>query len=650
MLDNYKKLLDIEEEIRQHNKCYYQNNSPIISDSEYDEIKSHYLTLLEKYPKNTPLVGSPPSKGFKKVQHNTPMLSLKNAFTKQDIEEFIERTNRFLDTHQPLEIICEPKVDGISFSAHYYYGRLICATTRGDGECGENITKNISTIKNFPLELLKAPKELEVRGEIFITRDNLTKMKDFSNPRNAAAGSLRQLDHNITAGRPLEYFVYSAFGLDNTHTHIDILHELQDLSFFVNPKLLISKDLIEIMNFYETIYAARGDIPYDIDGIVYKINNLQLQHRLGSTNHAPRWAIAHKFPAAQGKTRLKKIVIQVGRTGVLTPVAQLKPLNIGGVIIRKATLHNADEIKRKDIRENDIVTVQRAGDVIPQVLEVDLKARLPSSCTFVFPKLCPVCNTTLMKEGASIRCMNTLQCKAQLIERIQHMCSCLGITGLKEKQIQSLLQTKIIENITDIFKIPSKIEPLSMLPGWGKKSAQKLAQNITTSLDVKLNKFILSLGIRSIGESNALTLAREYTSYDNWYKNMLETSYDSPDSHFKMNLDVVGTKTFGEIKKFFSKAENVLICTQLNQHLNITNFEEKKNLKLQNINIAFTGAFTNTSRIEAKTKAQLLGAKTMNNISQNIDLLVAGNNPGSKLNKAKRLGIKIIYEDDWERL
>ena len=647
MLDRYKILLALKEKLEEHDILYHQKNRPIISDAEYDKLKTNYLKRLKSYPEIELSVGAPPSNKFQKIEHTQPMLSLKNAFKKKDVEDFIDRTHNFLHTQEKLEIVCEPKIDGISFAAHYKTGKLKWASTRGDGKFGEDITANIKTIKGLPLELENAPETFEIRGEVFIEHNDFRLMNGFSNPRNAAGGSLRHLDHNITAKRPLKYFAYTAFGLEDCETHSEVLKRLHELSFSINEYLLITDNIEKIITFYEEIYSMRSDIPYDIDGVVYKINNLYLQQRLGSTNHSPRWAIAHKFPAKQAKARLKKITIQVGRTGAITPIAELEPINIGGVIVKRASLHNADEIKRKDIRENDIVIIKRAGDVIPQIIKVDKNFRSTSSAKFVFPNFCPACNSKLEKEGVITRCSAKLTCTAQTIEKIKHMCSSLKIHGLKEKQIKLLLQEKIIENTLDVFRIPEKIKQLELIPGWGQKSATKLATNIKNTKNVTLDKFILSLGIRFVGERNALILAREFPSYEEWYDNMLNaTKRQSVYDEIK-NIDGIGEKIACSIKSFFSNVDNLSDLNKLHQQINVKNFQRKENLPLQGKNIVFTGTITNITRAEAKSKAQSMGANVMNALSNNVDILIVGTKSGSKIAKAKKLNIKIINEDDW---
>ncbi len=648
MPDTYKELLLLKEQIERHDILYHQQDSPLISDAEYDKLKLRYLDLIELHPNITERIGAPPSEKFDKIEHKTPMLSLKNAFTISEVQEFINRTTGFLKLTNTTELICEHKIDGVSFAARYQHGKLKHALTRGNGKFGENITENVKTIKNLPIEINDKSLMLEVRGEIFINREDFAKMTGFANPRNAAAGSLRQLDHKVTAARPLKYFVYSAFGINDATTQSQVLKRLEELSFMINKDFFVTNDLKQAIKFYEQACLNRVDIPYDIDGIVYKINNLKLQQRLGATNHSPRWAIAHKLPAEQSITKIKKITIQVGRTGALTPVAELMPINIGGVIVQRASLHNLDEINTKDIRENDTVTVKRAGEVIPQVISVNTALRSLDSTPFIFPVRCPICNTPVIKEGAIVRCINTFGCQAQIIERIEHMCSALGIEGLKSTQITTLLENKIITDVTDIFILPEKTKELSCITGWGKKSAEKLAANIQKQRKVTLDKFILSLGIRFIGEKNALILAEEYQSYENWHNSMLKSTSQTDNTENEIaNIDGIGTKTIAAIKVFFNNQNNLTLLKKLNQELHILNHTNTQNSELTGKRIVFTGSIDNMSRAEAKAKAQSIGAKVMNAISKNVDIVIAGNNAGSKITKAKELQIKIINEKEW---
>lgn len=643
--DTQPELLQLKQEIEKHDILYHQQDSPIISDAKYDKLKLRYLELS---PNITPAIGSPPSEKFQKIKHSIPMLSLRNAFTQEDVLEFIKRVRRFLDIQDaPVEIICEAKIDGVSFAAHYQYGELIYATTRGDGTFGENITDNVKTIKSIPIHLVNAPDILEIRGEIFIDRNDFQKLKGFANPRNAAAGSLRQLDKSITAQRPLKYFAYSAFGFPGINQQSEILAGLQDLQFATNPHFLVTSNIQDIWNFYELVYAQRAKMPYDIDGLVYKVNNLVLQQRLGANSHSPRWAIAHKFSAEQGKTLIKEITIQVGRTGALTPVAELEAINIGGVIVQRASLHNIEDIRRKDIRKGDTVIIQRAGDVIPQVVAVDKKFRPKDSQEFSFPEYCPVCGGPIFKEDAIIRCVSNFTCIAQITERIKHMVSSCDIEGLGEKQIQLLLQENLIKDVTDIFDLPKQIEQLSKLPNWGEISANNLINSITKAKNITLDKFILLLGIRFVGERNANILAQEYKSYKKWYYNMIMSTQDVLTANHVKNLHGIGEKIFTSMQNFFTNQDNISILHKLQQQMNVLDMESNDHLPLYGNKIVFTGKLIRMTRAEAKLKAQSIGAEVMSNISNQVDILVAGENSGSKLAKARTLGIKIFTEKEW---
>ncbi len=638
-----KELAALKQEIEKHDILYHQQDAPIISDAEYDVLKKRYLELSSI---DDLTVGAPPSEKFSKVKHEIPMLSLKNAFSPSDVEDFLSRVKRFLNSQDAPEIICEPKIDGISFAAHYVDGDLVCATTRGDGLFGENVTENIKTIDNLPLYIDNAPTKLEVRGEIFIQRDDFQKMEGFANPRNAAAGSLRQLDANVTAQRPLKYFIYNAFGLPEITRHSDLLEYLQKFKFVVNNQKHITKNFNDIISFYEEMFSTRYRLPYDIDGIVYKVNNINLQERLGNTAHSPRWAIAHKLPSEEAKTKIDKITIQVGRTGTLTPVAEFTPINIGGVIVRRASLHNAEYITKKDIREGDMVIVKRAGDVIPQVIEVDKDSRPANTDEFTFPKSCPVCSSPVIQEDRSIRCIGRTTCSAQIVEQIKHMVTAFSIDGLGEKQIQLLVENDIISNIADIFDIA--FEDLINLPGWGEKSATNIIESIEKARNIKLDRLIVSLGIRFIGESNASLLAQEYGSYDNWFTNMKSCTADEKVANSIINLDGVGSKVLQALQDFFSEQSNIDLLNKLKAQINVLDMEKMKSVSslFQGKKVVLTGKLSIMTRSEAKLKLNSVGARIINSISSNVDIVIAGENSGTKLKKAQEMGITIMSESE----
>lgn len=670
-------LKQLASEIEKYNKAYHQEDTPLISDAEYDQLFNLNLELEKKFPHlvlaNSPTkqIGSLAAEKFSKVKHINPMFSLSNAFDNEDVSEFINRIKNFLrlDSFQP--IFCEPKIDGLSFSATYKNGILTTAATRGDGFIGEDITENVKTINNFPHSIDLDTAILEVRGEVYINKQDflllnqaqeLSKKDKFANPRNAAAGSLRQLDPNITASRPLRYFVYAVGSSSNkiADSQDALLDQLKELGFIVNNigKLAYSED--DMKSFYEYLNLSREEMPYEIDGIVYKLNDFALQQRMGFIARSPRFAIAHKFPAIVGQTKLINITLQVGRTGVLTPVAELEPLFIGGVRVSRATLHNYQEIIRKDIRLNDYVFLQRAGDVIPQITAVDFTKRSSESPKIDMPVLCPSCGSQLHynQETIIIRCDNGLNCPAQNYERICHFSSknALDIDGLGKKQIEFLLKESLIKNPVDIFYLQNNNEKslvkLENMIGWGRRSVENLFANIDKAKNVSLNRFIYSLGIRHIGEQNAKLLAREFQNYGNFIEAMESLLKDDQSMYQRLNdLEGIGDKILMDIIDFFDIKENLQIIHQLSKILEIQDYSDQTvKTALTGKVVVFTGSLLTLSRAEAKSQAEKLGAKVSSSVSSVTALVVAGVDAGSKLRKAKELGIKIIDEDEWLEL
>ncbi|WP_341758016.1 NAD-dependent DNA ligase LigA [Candidatus Tisiphia endosymbiont of Ditula angustiorana] len=670
-------LKQLASEIEKYNKAYHQEDTPLISDAEYDQLFNLNLELEKKFPHlvlaNSPTkqIGSLAAEKFSKVKHINPMFSLSNAFDNEDVSEFINRIKNFLrlDSFQP--IFCEPKIDGLSFSATYKNGILTTAATRGDGFIGEDITENIKTIKYFPHSIVSSPEILEARGEVYINKNDflllnqaqeLSGKDKFANPRNAAAGSLRQLDPNITASRPLQYFVYAVGSSSSkiADSQDALLHKLKDLGFIINNigKLAYSED--DLKSFYEYLNSSRDQLPYEIDGVVYKLNDFALQQRMGFIARSPRFAIAHKFPAIVGQTKLINITLQVGRTGVLTPVAELEPLSIGGVRVSRATLHNYQEIIRKDIRINDYVFLQRAGDVIPQITAVDFTRRSSESQKIDMPKLCPSCGSNLHynQETIIIRCDNGLNCPAQNYERICHFTSknALDIDGLGKKQIEFLLKESLIKNPVDIFYLQNNNEKslvkLENMIGWGRRSVENLFANIDKAKNVSLNRFIYSLGIRHIGEQNAKLLAREFQNYGNFIEAMESLLKGDQPMYQRLNdLEGIGDKILVDIIDFFDIKENLQIIHQLSKILEIQDYSDQAlKTALTGKVVVFTGSLLTLSRAEAKSQAEKLGAKVSSSVSSATALVVAGADAGSKLRKAKELGIKIIDEDEWSEL
>lgn len=670
-----KKLLkQLAEKIAIYNKAYFEDDAPLVSDAEYDQLFQLNLELETKFPhlilSNSPAkkVGNIVSDKFLKVVHSLPMLSLANAFDMEDVKDFIERIKNFLRLDKFEPIFCEPKIDGLSFSVLYEQGTLKVAATRGDGFVGEDITTNIKTIKNFPHTIIEAPAQLEVRGEIYIDKADFIALnqqqesagKDkFANPRNAAAGSLRQLDANITASRPLKYFIYSVGSVSETlaDTQELLLERLKQFGFMVNEVGKLAKSKEEISSFYDYLKAYRDNLPYEIDGVVYKLNDFAKQQRMGFIARSPRFAIAHKFPAIIGETTLLNITIQVGRTGVLTPVAELEPIAIGGVMVSRATLHNYQEIARKDIRIGDRVFLQRAGDVIPQIIGVDLPKRVSTLVETYMPKECPSCGSHLHydPEAVTIRCDNGLNCPAQNYERICHFVSrdAMDIDGLGKKQVEFLIKKGLITNPVDIFYLQEKNEKsltkLEKMPGWGQKSVKNLFINIDKAKTVNLPRFIYSLGIKHIGAQNAKLLALQFKNYSNFLHSMEALAKGNQEIYQQLNdLEGIGDKILIDIINFFDIKENFEIIYRLSQILNIEDYNEQATLTaLTGKIIVFTGSLVSLSRAEAKSQAEKFGAKVAASVSSSTALIIAGSDAGSKLKKAKELGIKIIREEEW---
>jgi len=658
-MTNLEKMREkLQDQINYHNVLYHQKNKPEISDAEYDELKKKLAEIEAQFPEiyaTQDSVGAPPDERFSKVEHQEPMLSLENAYDEQGVEKFLSKIKRFL-IEDKIEILCEPKIDGLSFSAIYEDGRFVKAATRGDGFVGEDVTHNVATIKGFPKFLQGMQGRLEVRGEIYISNSDFLKLNEndeFANPRNAAAGSLKQLDANITASRPLRYFAYSLVG-GAEKSQSEILNKLEALGFCVNEHQSLTSSLDGMLKFYNEVYNCRYNLDYDIDGIVYKVNDLVLQNRLGNTHKAPRSALAYKFSAVYAKTKLNKIFIQVGRTGVLTPVADLVPVSIGGVLVSRASLHNQDEIKRKDIREGDIVTIKRAGDVIPQIIEVSRDSRLPNTPEFVFPGVCPECGSKVRQvEGeAAVRCPEEFACKAQIIEKLKHFVSkdAFDIVGLGDKQIEFFYDLDLIKQIHDIFTLEEKLDEFNLegQSGWGEKSIANLLNSIQSRRVIILDRFIFSLGIRFIGQVAAELLADYYVSYDNWYNSMIELSSDNTEL---VGIDGIGKKGAESLESFFSKEHNIKMLNDLTACLQILPVSSNSSDSvLNNKIIVFTGKLLAMSRGEAKVRAKTLGAKVSSHLSAKTDYLIAGEKPGSKYKKAVELGIEILDEDQWHKV
>lgn len=666
---------EISDRIRGFNEAYYINDEPLVPDAEYDALFNRLIELEARYPtlkKNSPTqeVGAAPADGFAKIKHARPMLSLANAFSREDIVDFLARIRRFLNltAHSPVEIVGEPKIDGLSLSLRYENRELVSAATRGDGTEGEDVTANVAHITDIPKTLPEdAPADVvEIRGEVYMARSAFQKLnetqaqtggKTFANPRNAAAGSLRQLDPTISAKRPLRFFAYSFGELSESlaQTHWDFISKIKGWGFVTNPHTTLLHNTDEIMAFYEELGNQRAELDYDIDGIVYKVNDFELQLRLGFVSRSPRWAIAHKFPAEQARTRVKAIDIQVGRTGALTPVARLEPVTVGGVVVSNATLHNRDEIERLGVQVNDLVVIQRAGDVIPQVVEVIVDERPDDAVPYHFPETCPKCGShAIREEGEAVtRCSGGLICPAQAVERLKHFVSrnAFDIEGMGGKHIEAFFDLGWVKSPADIFRIEEKHgDALRKLEGWGDKSAEKLFASINERRTVPLDRFIYALGIRQIGQATAKLLARHYGSITEWRTAMNDAG--TPDSDALrdlINIDQIGPSVAHDLIEFMAEEHNRDVLDDLQAVLTIENVEAPQvtDSPVSGKTVVFTGKLELFSRNEAKVKAESLGAKVAGSVSAKTDFLVAGRGAGSKLKKAEELGVTVLDEQGW---
>lgn len=672
--DLYKKL---EEKIVFYDKWYHDKDKPKVSDAYYDKLKNRLLKLAEKYPEVASSVvtkvGYKSSKGFKKVLHRVPMLSLSNIFNEEDLGDFIQKIQRFLNIETEIAFGAEPKIDGLSCSLRYESGALVLAATRGDGAEGEDITANVQHINDIP-KMLPAgvPDILEVRGEIYMRRDEfiaLNKRQEdagkqlFANPRNAAAGSVRQLDSSVTAQRPLHFFGYALGEISKpiAATQSGIRAKLKEWGFVEAEPSAVCRTVTEIMDYFNAVMMMRGDLPYDIDGVVYKVDDLTLQERLGFVSRSPRWATAHKFPAERAVTILNAIEIQVGRTGTLTPVARLEPVTVGGVVVSNATLHNEDEIARKGVMIGDHVVIQRAGDVIPQVVEVVLDKRTGKETAFRFPDHCPVCGSLAIREEGEVarRCTGGLICKAQAVERLKHFVSRLAfdIEGLGAKIIEQFYEDGLIKSPADIFRLEdndkSSLTPLRAREGWGDLSAKNLFESIRQRKTIGFDRFIYALGIRQIGEATAKKLAVFYTSLPVMRVAMDEAQTIGADARGDLlNIEDVGPSVADDLLGFFAEAHNREILDDLQSLLTIQPYERAGTVDspVAGKTVVFTGTLMTMTRAEAKAGAERLGAKVAGSVSKKTDYVVAGEDAGSKLKNARELDVRVLTEEEWKTL
>ncbi len=682
------ELMRLALEISAHDKRYYQDDAPKISDAAYDALRQRLNAIEVRFPdlltvdSPSQKVGVQPSGRFAKVRHAVPMLSLGNAFSDEDVTDFIERVQRFLKLDEIPAIVAEPKIDGLSLSLRYQDGALVTAATRGDGFEGEDVTANVRTIDDIPntLKGKDVPAVCEIRGEVYMTtRDFLALNKKqaeaedtvFANPRNSAAGSLRQKDPSITASRPLKFFAYTWGEISDmpATTQFGMIKWMAKAGFVTNPRTTLCKSVDDALTFYRTIGADRATLGYDIDGVVYKVDRLDWQERLGFVSRSPRWAIAHKFAAEQATTIMNGIDIQVGRTGALTPVARLAPVTVGGVVVSNATLHNEDYIKGigndgqpiregVDIRIGDTVVVQRAGDVIPQVVSVVLEKRPKDAKPYKFPETCPVCGSHAVREEGEVvkRCTGALICPAQAVEKLKHFVSrnAFDIEGFGDKQVQEFYADELVRSAADIFTLHKRAaKDLLKREGYGEVSVRNLFNAIDERRRIELNRLIYGLGIRHVGEGNAKLLARHYGTVEAFESAMRAAGKGHETEAYQDLNDIegVGEVVADAVVEFFAEPRNLKALHDLLREIEVLPVEQaRKDTPVAGKTVVFTGSLTKFTRDEAKAVAERLGAKVSGSVSKKTDYVVAGEEAGSKLTKAKELGVSVLTEDEWLKL
>jgi DNA ligase (NAD+) len=673
----------LQAEIAAHDKRYYQDDAPTVSDAEYDGLRRRYNAIEARFPDLRTLeslsvkVGAAPARGFAKLRHRVPMLSLDNAFSAQDVRDFVERIRRFLKlaAEEPIVLTAEPKIDGLSMSLRYEGGELVSGATRGDGTEGEDVTANIRTLEDVPHRLKgrNIPDVCEVRGEVYMTKSAFLALNKrqaesggqiFANPRNSAAGSLRQKDPTITASRPLGFFAYawgemSAMPAD---TQSGMIKWLESCGFKTNPLTTICRSADALLGFHANIELRRGALDYDIDGVVYKVDRLDWQERLGFVSRSPRWAVAHKFAAEKAITTVKAIEIQVGRTGALTPVAKLEPVTVGGVVVQNATLHNADEIARLDVRIGDTVQIQRAGDVIPQVLAVVTEEPRGSE-PYRFPTTCPCpLHTAVVREvnaageeGVRFRCSGEFACPHQKTEHLKHFASrrAFDIEGLGDKQIELFFERGWVKEPADIFTLEARNAKIKLEEeeGYGETSVRNLFDAIAARREIALDRFIYALGMRHVGDTTALALARGYGSWAALHDACLKVADGDEETRTEMDaLDQIGGTVIDSIAKYFGEKHNRGIVERLTRHVKILDAERPKDSAVAGKTVVFTGSLEKMTRDEAKATAERLGAKVAGSVSKKTDYVVAGPGAGSKLDKAREAGVTVLTEDEWFEL
>ena len=673
----------LAKEIARHDKAYYEKDAPKISDAAYDRLRARNAAIEARFPalkrddSPSERVGAAPSDQFAEVRHAVPMLSLGNAFGDDEVEEFIARIRRFLNLDETPVFTAEPKIDGLSANLRYEKGELVLGATRGDGRSGENVTANLKTLSSIPRRLEGAPDVLEVRGEVYMSHADFAALnarqeeagkKTYMNPRNAAAGSLRQIDPNITAKRPLRFFAYAWGEISEplAATQYEAVQRLARLGFEINADMVRCEGLEALLDHYRALEEKRARLGYDIDGVVYKVDRLDWQERLGFVSRAPRWAIAHKFPAEKAVTVLNGIEIQVGRTGALTPVAKLEPVTVGGVVVSNATLHNEDEIARKDVRIGDTVVIQRAGDVIPQIVEVLTDKRPDGAEPYAFPKTCPCklktpaereVNPRTGEVSVVRRCTGEIACPYQRKEHLKHFVSrrAFDIEGLGEKQIEAFYEDGAVTEPAHIFTLEKRNEageldpPLQERDGWGEKSAANLFEAIEARRSIALARFINALGVRHVGEETARLLASTYGSWSAFREAAEAAAGEDADAREAMlSIDGLGDTAVDAIGRFFSEDHNAAALDRLLEQVSVEDAEQQAaDSPVAGKTVVFTGAAERFTREEAKARAQSLGAKVAGSVSGKTDYLVAGPGAGSKLKKAEALGVEVLTEDEW---
>jgi DNA ligase (NAD+) len=675
--DAAAELAYLAHEIARHDALYYQKDQPQISDAAYDALRARNDALEAAFPElireDSPSlrVGAAPSAGFDKVTHAVPMLSLDNAFTGEDVVDFVQRVRRFLNLGADAEValMAEPKIDGLSVSLRYVDGRFVQGATRGDGTTGENVTRNLATLDDVPKRLKgrKWPEVLEVRGEVYMSKSEFRALNErqreagakvFANPRNAAAGSLRQLDPKITASRNLGFFGYAWGEVSEplAETLEGARARLMELGFVLDDGTLHT-EIEEALAFHADLESRRASLDYDIDGVVYKVNRLDWVERLGQVSRSPRWAIAHKFAAERAETVLEAIEVQVGRTGTLTPVAHLTPVTVGGVVVSRATLHNEDEIKRKDARVGDTVVIQRAGDVIPQVVQVIEEKRPKRAKPFSFPDTCPRCGSRAVREEGEVawRCTGGLICPAQAVERLKHFVSrdAFDIEGLGGKHVEAFWLDGLIKRPGDIFRLADHEAELKQREGWGEKSVDNLLGAIEARRTISLDRFIYALGIRQVGEATAKLLARTYGTLAHWREAMVAAAdHDSEAYEELTDIDGVGPSLAEDLIDFFAEPHNREVLDDLESLLTIEKAAapEVTRSPFTGKTVVFTGTLATMGRKEAKARAEALGARVAGSVSKKTDFIIIGADAGSKAKKAKELGVEVLDEDTWREM